>query len=127
MTQSPDTSGPLTEVELAYFTGTETYYKHPLGMQYTDGVQYLAERASAYWLLDAIASWQRDPQVKNDPMLQGIQFWKLTISDDQSAVLACERDAEDIAVSQAIAFTDFPLQQITLYVQNNTILLPSEC
>jgi hypothetical protein len=123
MTQSPQ---PLTEADLAQFTGTSTYYQHALGIQYTDGVHYLAEYGGAYWLLDAIASWQIDPQVNQDPMLQQIQFWKLTVNDDRSALLVCERDAGDIAVSQEIPFTDFPLKQITLYFQQGIVLLPSE-
>jgi len=123
MTQSPQ---PLTEADLAQFTGTSTYYQHSLGVQYTDGVYYLAERGGAYWLIDAIASWQIDPRVNRDPMLQQIQFWKLTVNDDQSALLVCERDEGDVAVSQDIPFTDFPLKEVKLYLQNGVVLLPSE-
>jgi len=123
MTQLPQ---PLTEADLAQFTGTSTYYQHLLGVQYTDGVHYLAERAGAYWLIDAIASWQIDPRVHRDPMLQRIQFWKLVVNDDRSALLVCERDEGDIAVSQEIPFTDFPLKQVRLYFQNGVVLLPSE-
>ncbi|MGI0485515.1 DUF6876 family protein [Pantanalinema rosaneae CENA516] len=123
MTQSPQ---PLTEADLAQFTGTSTYYQHSLRVQYTDGVRYLAERAGAYWLIDAIASWQIDPRVHRDPMLQQIQFWKLAVNDDRSALLVCERDEGDVAVSQEIPFTDFPLNQVRLYFQNGVVLLPSE-
>jgi hypothetical protein len=123
MTQSPQ---PLTEADLAQFTGTSTYYQHPLGIQYTDGVYFLAERGGAYWLIDAIASWQGDSRVSRDPMLQQIQFWKLTVNDDQSALLVCERDEGDVAVSQEIPFTDFPLKEVKLYLQNGVVLLPSE-
>lgn len=123
MTQSPH---PLTEADLAQFTGTTNYYQHSLGIQYTDGVQYLAENGQAYWLIDAIAAWQFDRRVKRDPMLQEIQFWKLTVNEDRSALLVCERDEGDVAVSQSIPFTDFPLKRITLYFQNGVLMLPSE-
>lgn len=123
MTQSPQ---PLTKADLAQFTGTSTYYQHSLGIQYTDGVHYLAERGGAYWLIDAIASWQIDPRVNQDTILRQIQFWKLTVNDDQSALLVCERDEGDVAVSQDIPFTDFPLKRITLYLQQGVVLLPSE-
>ena len=123
MTQSPQT---LTEADLVQFTGTSTYYQHSLGVQYTDGVYFLAERGGAYWLIDAIASWQGDPRVSRDPMLRQIQFWKLTVNDDQSALLVCERDEGDVAVSQEIPFTDFPLSEVKLYLQNGVVLLPSE-
>lgn len=123
MTQPPKS---LTEADLAQFIGTTTYYQHPFGIQYTDGVQYLAENGKAYWLIDAIASWQFNSKVRNDRMLQEIQFWKLIVHEDRSATLVCERDEGDSVVTQMIPFTDFPLQRITLYVQEGVILLPSE-
>lgn len=119
-------SEPLTQADLAQFVGTSTYYQHPLGVQYTDGVQYLAEQGGAYWLIDAIASWQADPRISQDAMLQQIQFWQLTVKDDLSALLVCERDKGDVVVSQDIPFTDFPLQEIMLYLQQGVVMLPSE-
>lgn len=116
----------LTEADLYQFTGTSQWYTHPLGLLYTDGVQYLAERGGAYWLLDAISSWRFDPIVRDDRMLQQIQFWKLTVNPDRSAVLICERDADDVAVIQEIPFTDFPLTSVTIYCQDGVLLLPSE-
>ena len=92
----------------------------------TDGVLYLAEQGGAHWRLDAIASRQLDPRVRDDRMLQQIQFWKLTVNPDRSAVLVCERDSEDVAVTQEIPFTDFPLELVTIYCQGGVLLLPSE-
>ena len=125
MTQG-ESESRLTEADLSQFTGTSQWYTHPLGLMYTDGVQYLADQAGAYWLLDAIASWQFDPRVPDDRMLQQIQFWKLTVNSDRSAVLICERDSDDVAVTQEIPFTDFPLQAVTIYCQDGVMLLPSE-
>ncbi|MBD1919461.1 MULTISPECIES: DUF6876 family protein [Cyanophyceae] len=116
----------LTEDELSQFTGTSQYYQHPLGVLYTDGVQYMAERGGGYWIIDVIAAWQLHPQVALDPMLQQIQFWKLIVHDDGSATMLCERDTDDVAVSQRIPLTDFPLKQLRLYFQNGVVLLPSE-
>ncbi|MCK1641666.1 hypothetical protein IVA95_30015 [Bradyrhizobium sp. 157] len=50
----------LTPADLAHFTGTAEWYRHGLNrrMLYTDGVQYLAEKGGAYWLLDKIACLQ---------------------------------------------------------------------
>lgn len=59
-------------------------------------------------------------------MLQQIQFWKLTVNPDQSAVLICDRDSDDVAVTQKIPFTDFPLKSVTIYCQDGVLLLPSE-
>lgn len=113
-------------LNLQQFTGSETIYRHWLGILYTEGVKYLAEEAGAYWLIDAIASWQPSPQVKQDPMLQEIQFWKLRVNPDNSAVLTCERDSDDVALTQEIEFTDFPLEEVRLYLSNRVLMLPSE-
>jgi len=109
--------------ELAGFTGTENHYQHWLGLRYTDGVKFLAERAGAYWLIDAIASWQ--PQASRiDP---DFQLWQLTVGDDHTAVLTFQRDSDLPAIiRQEIEYTDFPLSRITLYVENGVLLLPSE-
>ena len=72
------------------------------------------------------ASWQICPQVKQDRMLREIQFWKLRVNPDNSAVLTCERDKDDVALTQAIEFTDFPLEEVKLYLSNGVLLLPSE-
>lgn len=116
----------MSESELSQFIGTSQYHQHPLGVVYTDGLQYMAERGGGYWIIDAIAAWQSDARIYRDPMLQQIQFWILTVDDDGSALLRCERDTDDIAVSQTIPFTDFPLKTLKLYFQGGVLLLPSE-
>lgn len=42
---------------LDQFTGTETWHRHPLNKKllHTDGVEYFAQVAGAYWFIDAIA------------------------------------------------------------------------
>ena len=42
---------------LDQFHGTETWRRHPLNKKllHTDGVEYFAEQAGAYWFIDAIA------------------------------------------------------------------------
>ncbi len=115
--------------DLSNFTGTENYYRMPLfpGIVYTDGAEYLATNADAFWLLDAIASYQ--PRCKQDESLRQMQFWTLkevpqapepapmtvgavlaskTPRKKCMAVLVCERDSDDVAFQQEIEFTDFP-------------------
>ncbi|HRE43168.1 MAG TPA: hypothetical protein PKY87_04275 [Terricaulis sp.] len=110
--------------DLLNFTGSEHWYRHPLwpSITYTDGARYVAEAGGAYWLLDAIVSHQHDPKVRS----QDFQVWKLIVADDRSALLSCEDGDHALITSQAIAFTDFPLPDITLWLQNNVIFLPSE-
>ena len=119
---------------LGQFIGTENYWTNPMyPFKYTDGVKYVAENGQAYWLLDAIASWQLESKVKRDKALGEYQFWTLTVGDDRSAILTCERDKGDVVVEQEIPFTDFPLQKLRLYLvgmnwyrDGGVLMLPSE-
>ena len=115
------------ENELCQFYGSENHYRHPMsGLSYTDGVQYVAEACEAYWLLDAIGSYQG--KCRKDEMLQDMQFWTLRRSGhkDNEFVLICERDKDDEAFRQNISFSDFPLDEIKIWVENNTMYLPLE-
>jgi hypothetical protein len=112
------------ENALAHFTGSEEWFKHLSGLLYTSGVQYLAENAGAYWLIDAIASWQ--VKARKESRLRDFQLWTLEVADDKTAILTCHYDQDDPAFNQKIPYTDFPIKSIRLYVQNGTILLPSE-
>ena len=68
----------ITATDLAQFTGTSTYFKHwTRKIVYTDGVQYLAEQAGAYWLVDLIASYQL--------LCDERQYWTLKIEDGNTA------------------------------------------
>ena len=94
---------------------------------YTDGVQYLAEKGGAYWLIDAIASYQPDKRITCRPDLVDFQLWELAVSEDKRATLTVRADSDKPAViTQDIPFTDFPLERVKLYVCNGTLLLPSE-
>ena len=113
---------PFTQADLRQFTGSEVIYKHPMfNIRYTEGVRYVAQNAGAYWLIDAIASWQMETQVREDEMLQEIQFWMLTVNPDHSARLVCERDVGDVAVTQAIPYSDFPLSELKLYLEGDVL------
>ena len=118
----------LTTEALAQFTGTENWYRHSLGRQflYTDGVKYVAEEAGAYWLIDAIISYQYDPRIKNNQGLQEFQLWKLEVKEDRSAILVCEDGNDVVILTQEIPFTDFPLSKISFYLESKVLLLPSE-
>ncbi len=117
------------EAALAQFIGTEQYYRHWTGhILYTDGVKFLADEAGAYWLIDAIASYQhRIGSSSHYAGLQGFQLWTLTRNKGDRAVLTCQADSnQPVLVTQEIEYTDFPLPAIKLYVEGNVLLLPSE-
>ena len=122
ITKEKDSLKTLEE-ELAYFTGTEHYYRHWLGFNYTDGISFLAKKAECFWLLDAVGSYQKMPKVKKIDF----QLWILKVNENKSAVLEMKEDTDKPAlVRQKISYTTFPMQEIELYFQNNVLFLPSE-
>ena len=111
----------LTETDLEQFSGTENYYKHWLGLKYTDGVKYMAEKAGAYWLIDAIASYRRK---------EPFQIWEFTRGEggpEHPHILTMREDSyQPVKVKQEIEYSDFPLDNIKLYLIDGVLLLPSE-
>ena len=45
---------------------------------------------------------------------------------NHTATLTCEDGNGNVVFTKALTFTDFPLEEITLYFTNGVILLPSE-
>jgi len=115
----------LTKADLAQFTGTETWYRHAINRKvlYTEGAQFVAERGGAYWLLDEIAIIQPSNKAV---AAEEFQVWKLKVRADGRAILTCKGANENIVFRKPIPYTDFPLDEITLWFANNTIYLPSE-
>jgi hypothetical protein len=123
--------------ELRQYTGDLERYRHPLNPRliFTPGVEFLAEEAGAYWLIDAVASWlpTRTFQhaVLSDERIGELHFWTLTVADDHSAILKAVADKDEPAfIRQEIAFTDFCLPSIDLWCgfdgKHWTLYLPSE-
>ena len=111
-------SADQLQSELAQFTGTEAYHRLFIFNRKnvtTDGVKFLVDNGECYWLLDAISSHQKTAM--KDEMLRDFQIWKLKVNSDKSAILTCERDTDDVAITQKIPYTDFPLPEITLYFE----------
>lgn len=108
----------LTQDDLSQFTCTDNYYPHwTRKLVFTDGVKYLADKAGAYWLIDAIASYQADKRVKQNKMLQGIQFWKLEVKDGKGVLTCVEDTGRKPVIRQEIEFTDFPLDEVEIWVE----------
>jgi hypothetical protein len=115
----------LKQTDLNQFTSSESLYKHPLGLLYTCGISYLATAGNAYWLIDAIASYQTNKLLAL-PNLQDFQIWRLVVNDNKSATLICEQDTDSEILRQEIEYTDFPLPCIKLYLVEKVLMLPSE-
>jgi hypothetical protein len=116
--------------QLAQFTGSETFTRHALlrRMVMTEGVRWLADHAQAHWLTDAIASYQHEPQVREEHF----QSWCLRVNTQaRSATLhMTDGNSNTSIVQQQIDYTDFPLEEITLWLiaqgAHLVLMLPSE-
>jgi hypothetical protein len=112
------------QAALTMFTGTVNYYRHwTRAFHYTDGVAFLAENVGANWLLDHIAAMQK--RARRDPALREFQAWRLNVTGTRGTI-ACLRDKDDEAFRDELAFTDFPLPEITLFLADGVLYLPSE-
>lgn len=102
---------------LAQFYGSENLYRfNPLSKSVlSDGCKYLAEKAGAYWLFDAI-----DSHLVTQGLNENTEFVvaKLCKSGNQ-AELTLDDGNGLIWMTQKIPFTDFPLDSIKTYASYN--------
>ena len=137
MTTTEQKERPITKADLVGFSGDLERYRHPLNPRviYTPGVQFLAERGKCYWLLDAIASYfgsrEMNQAMKHDDRVRWLQFWRLDVWDDRSALLsACADSGVKPFITQEIQYTDFPLDSVEIWAGFDgklwTLYLPSE-
>jgi hypothetical protein len=121
MTKTPK----LSESDLNQFTGSEHWYRHPLNRSilFTDGAKHIADEGGAYWLLDCIALAQL---TEKRVAAEEFQAWKLAVRPDRTATLTCEDGNYNVVYRQELEFTDFPVPEVILWLENQTIYLPSE-
>ena len=113
---------------LKEFHGTRTYHKHlfpgksPILL--TDGCNFIREKCKAWWLFDAILSYQCVKVLKD----VHFQIWILKrLKRDLSWELTCREDSgKNPIITQTIKFSDFPLEEIKIWVIAKVCLLPSE-
>jgi hypothetical protein len=90
----------------------------------TDGTQYLANAAGAYWLMDAAASYLDEIGATDWFVLIKVQVY-----NSRAVMIYEDGDGNDHA-RQEIAYTDFPLSGIELYAcwdgEHWVIMLSSE-
>ena len=82
---------------------------------------HVAEEAGAHWLLDAIAICQ-----KSEVTVAGEEFqvWNLAVRADRTGTLVCEDGNGNSVYKQEIPFTDFPVDEMTLWFSSGVIHLP---
>ncbi|MCD8503557.1 MAG: hypothetical protein LRY53_08120 [Burkholderiaceae bacterium] len=110
--------------QLSSFTGTSCYYRLTRRHLLTDGTKFLADKASAYWLMDAAASHLDEI---------GTEDWfvlvRLEVNNSHATMIYEDGNGHEHA-RQQIEYTDFPMESIELYAswdgEHWIIMLPSE-
>lgn len=113
---------------LREFRGTEKYHRHlfpgksPIDL--TDGCDFVRTHLNAYWLFDAILSYQCEKILREVKF----QIWELRQSKkDLSWLLTCREDSDKKPIiTQTIEFSDFPIEEIKIWLIEKVALLPSE-
>jgi len=111
------------------FTGTQDYYQYGR-MLLTDGAKFVAESCEAYWLFDIISSLNLVRACRNEEFLT-CKLRVVRLKHETKAVFTATdggkngREAVEL-YRQSIPLTDFPLDEIKLYVRDGVIFLPSE-
>lgn len=104
--------------QLGQFTGTESYHRVTFmpNVVATDGVAFLAEHAQAFWLMDVIAS-----HLSSVPRAEHFAIARYAGTPGASGLFSLTDDipANQTYAMQAIEFSDFPLDEIVLYVQRS--------
>jgi hypothetical protein len=100
---------------IAQCYGTDKpYIRHWAGsMVFTDSIKWIREAADCFWLIDVIASYQK----KLARAKEEFQVWKLTVDSEKQAVVTCEDGNGNELVKQEIGYTDFPLDELTLWCE----------
>ena len=115
---------PLDTATLAQFTGTAQYWRVARQFAITDGVKYLAETATCFWLIDAAISHLLEI---------GTADWfvlvRTEVSGSQATMIYEDGNGLERA-RQAIPYTDLQLPSVNLYAvwdsERWVIMLPSE-
>ena len=94
---------------LSHFTGTQNYYRVMPRLIITDGVKYLANKANSYWLVSAIYSHLVTQPIHSESVVA-----RLVVSGE-TANLVLEDGNDQVICEQHIEYTDFPLDEVTIY------------
>jgi hypothetical protein len=117
----------LLPEDLKQFTGGLEFYKHPLipRMVYTEGVQYFAKKAGAYWFIDKVAT-----ELENLMAEQPFISLLLTVKNDKATLSVTDGNELTLCPTFKIDFTDAPEGEWRFWIESGggryTLLLPSE-
>lgn len=116
----------LIQQNLTYFNGSDTFYEHYIGPKklfiYTEGIKYLADNTGLYWYLDYIGLHNQSLKVLK---LESFQSWVLKKIEDRW-LITCDDGNKNILFTGEIEYSDFILAEITVWLVDGVLLLPSE-
>ncbi|MAU15429.1 MAG: hypothetical protein CMH46_07805 [Muricauda sp.] len=124
-----ETNTQRLKEQLDRFQGSGKRYLLPLcGTYYTEGIQYLAKTAKAFWLLTDASVMGKG--LRDKSRFITVDFKRCSKTEagthGHDAVIAYTDGNGTTLARQQYHFTDFPLERIRLYFVDNTLLLPSE-
>ena len=111
------------------FYGSEVVYTLPLfNYKYTEGIHFLAEQATCYWMLTDIGAVVRRLRAKHGFIV--VLFKRYNEAEQQrtqhEAVISYGDGNGIILFEQQYAITDFLLDELRLFFVDDTLMLPNE-
>jgi hypothetical protein len=113
----------LTRNNLSHFYGSDQIYYNPLfrRYKYTEGVKFISDNGAAWLITDILAF------VGGNKKLSMEEFIVATLKvKDGKAILTFDDGNDNILFTHKYESTDFPLDNISFYLEWNTLMLPSE-
>ena len=103
--------------------GSEHIYTvRPFPITFTQGVKDMIENCAAYWLIDIIISFQTKKAINRERF----QVWELKRYKKDAFYLDATNGNNIHLGNQYIPFSDFPFDKATIWLVNDTLLLPHE-
>jgi len=114
-------SPQMIRTTLQQYCGTEYYYQEiSTGVLYTDGIAYMVMACDAKRILRDVATKAKHLACRNS-------FVRITLTVDNRKGLLEFTDGNGKMLHEHVyQDTDFPLEILTMYFVDNTLLLPSE-
>ena len=113
----------MTTLDLSQFYGTTQYHRTFMfnpKLVHTDGVQYFAETAGAFWFLDIVAT-EFYPLTKKEPFLA----INMQVENGKAFIAVEDGDLKTLKTKK-IEHTDCPDGIYCFYLTDNVLMLTSE-
>lgn len=90
--------------------------------RYTEGVRYLALNADAFWFITDVFAHQFIAPFKDE----SFQVWKIKVAENHTAIITVEDGNKKVLKTINLDYTDFPIEEFSLWFVDNVLILPSE-